>query len=111
MPLASSRESSEKRAAVVQAEKKEQERRRRISLPKTCRSTTRVTCESAKRRRSSRAMSEERMKKQSKQTEDKDPAKENFGSPSQTKKTEAAPVLSPMPYWKVSQVNAVSYLT
>lgn len=109
MPLASSLSSTQKRAAAIQAEKEEQERRRRISLPRSCRSTTRVTRDSAKRRRASRAMSQERMNKQIRTQEndtDTDSKKENaVTSPKAQKKRAAAddaPILSPTPYWKVS---------
>lgn len=65
MPLASSLTASQKRAQAVQVEKERMERLQRISLPKTIRSSTRVTRDSVKRRRNSlRAASEERMKKQ-----------------------------------------------
>ena len=117
MPLASSRTASEKRAAVVKAEKEQKERRERISLPRTARSSTRVTRDSVKRRRNSRAMSEERMKKQVKAADDNDAdsvAKENnpsHGSPPPRRKQSQPPlpILSPTPYWKVRVV--VSFAT
>ena len=109
MPLASSRTASEKRAAAVQAEKAEKERREKISLPRNCRSSTRVNRESVKRRRNSRAMSEERMRKQVKGDDDsvntRTSAKENNpsnGSPPRRKPSvPPLPILSPTPYWKV----------
>jgi hypothetical protein len=121
MPLASSRSASEQRAAAVKAERERKERRERISLPKTIRSSTRVTRDSVKRRRESRAMSVERSKKQVKpdpQEEPNDPenaeaSKENqvvIMSPErkqQPSSDEPLQILSPTPYWKVSNIDIV----
>lgn len=116
MPLASSRSASEKRQAEVKAERERQERRNRLSLPKTIKSTTRVTRESVKRRRDSRAQSIERSKKQVK-SQPKDEHPKAKGNGDATKENQvvimsperkqpaasAAPfqILSPTPYWKV----------
>ena len=115
MPLASSLEATQKRAVAVKAERERLERRERISLPKTIRSSTRVTRESVKRRRESRAQSVERSKKQVKPQpkeenvpkEDAEAMKENHAvvmSPEKKQgftSDEPLQVLSPTPYWKV----------
>lgn len=121
MPLASSRSAAEKRAKEVQEEKARQERRERLSLPRHARSATRVTQDSAKRRRQAREASEERTKKQIK-APPSDCNDESKGDPEATKENmdtdmasptsginkrdapeeEQLQILSPTPYWKVS---------
>ena len=106
----------------MKAERERKERRDRISLPKTIKSSTRVTRDSVKRRRESRAMSIERSKKQVKaqskeeeeKTQETEASKENQGnimSPERKQEeglNEPLQVLSPTPYWKVSQVKRSS---
>jgi hypothetical protein len=121
MPLASSRSAAEKRAKDFQEEKAKQERKARLSLPRHSRSGTRVTDDSAKRRRHAREASEERSKKLSKSTTndtgteeikvDPEAIKENrdsdMGTPTTGTNKRDAPeeeqqmILSPTPYWKV----------
>jgi len=109
MPLASSRSAAEKRAERIEQERREKERRERLSLPRNCRSSTRVTRENVKRRRLSRAMSEERTIKKQNSNDDNDTittCKENkrqqLTSPPKRKAgIPPLPVLSPTPYWKV----------